>query len=308
MSDSMRPNTRVALPEAPPEPRPISFGEALSRIWQGLRETWRQLRAHMSFWTIVGAAAVLSTVYYFVFAESLYDSKVIITIQNKSSIPTGSVLGGMFGSVAGSSQTQQLYEYIDSMDMLKILDRQFRLRELYSSSARNPFWRLWSPDRDDRFLDFYQNMLEIEPDTTNSIISIDVLDYDPHRAQNMAAQIVAQSQQFMNQQSAIMQAQTMKYAQTELENSVKAVQAAKLPQERTVAELRLTAAQQGLATATGVANQQQIFVIPISLPSLPTDTTRPERLLDIAAITLIAAISYLVGFLMWANVRDHRNA
>ncbi|HEY8697272.1 MAG TPA: hypothetical protein VIM02_06610 [Rhizomicrobium sp.] len=308
MSDSMRPNTSVALPEAPPEPRPISFGEALSRIWQGLRETWRQLRAHMSFWTVVGAAAVLSTVYYFVFAESLYDSKVIITIQNKSTIPTGSVLGGMIGSVAGSSQTQQLYEYIDSMDMLKILDRQFRLRELYSSSARNPFWRLWSPDRDDRFLDFYQSMLEIEPDTTNSIISIDVLDYDPHRAQNMASQIIAQSQQFMNRQSAIMQAQTMKYAQTELENSVKAVQAAKLPQERTVAELRLTAAQQGLATATGVANQQQIFVIPISLPSLPTDTTRPERLLDIAAITLIAAISYLVGFLMWANVRDHRNA
>jgi capsule polysaccharide export protein KpsE/RkpR len=304
----MRPSPSVALPEGPAEPRPISVGDALIRIWQGLRDTWRQLRAHMSFWTIVGAAAVLSTVYYFVFAESLYDSKVIITIQNKSPITSGSVLGGMFGSVAGSSQTQQLYEYIESMDMLKILDRKYHLRQLYSSPSRNPFWRLWSPDRDDRFLDFYQNMMEIEPDTTNSIISIDVLDYDPHRAQSIASDIVAQSQQFMNQQSSIMQAQTMRYAQTELENSVKAVQAAKLPQEHTVAELRLTAAQQGLATATGVANQQQIFVIPISVASLPTDTTRPERLLDIAAITLITAISYLVGFLMWANVRDHRNA
>lgn len=308
MPDSMRPSPSVVLPEAPAEPRPISVGDALTRIWQGLRDTWRQLRAHMSFWTIVGAAAVLSTVYYFVFAESLYDSKVIITIQNKSPITSGSVLGGMFGSVAGSSQTQQLYEYIESMDMLKILDRKYHLRQLYSSPSRNPFWRLWSPDRDDRFLDFYQNMMEIEPDTTNSIISIDVLDYDPHRAQSIASDIVAQSQQFMNQQSSIMQAQTMRYAQTELENSVKAVQAAKLPQEHTVAELRLTAAQQGLATATGVANQQQIFVIPISVASLPTDTTRPERLLDIAAITLITAISYLVGFLMWANVRDHRNA
>jgi len=306
--DSIGPSSGTALSETQVEPRPISFGEALRRVWEGLWDTWRQLRAHLSFWTIVGAAAVLSSIYYFVFAESLYESKVIITIQNKSAISAGSVLGGMFGSVAGTSQTQQLYEYVTSMDMLKVLDKQFHLRQLYSSSSRNPFWRLWSPDRDDRFLDFYQNMMEIEPDTTNSIISIDVMDYDPHRAQAIAEKIVAQSQEFMNEQSAVMQAQTMKYAQTELENSVKAVQAAKLSQERTVAELRLTAAQQGLATATGVANQQQIFVIPISVPSYPTDTTRPERLLDIGAITAIAAISYLVGFLMWANVRDHRNA
>jgi capsule polysaccharide export protein KpsE/RkpR len=250
---------------------------------------------------------VLSSVYYFVFAESLYDSTAIVSVQNKGSA-TSSVLGGILGSAAAGSQVEQLYEYIISPDMLKLLDNKFHLRKTYASSERNPFWRLWWPSSDEAFLNFYRNMIDIQPDTTNSIITIDAMDYDAHRAQDIAAEIVAQSQKFMNTQSAIMQAQTMKYAQDELRNAVKAVQAAKIPYEQTVAELRLTAAQSGLATATGLANAQQTFVLPVSKPSYPTYTTRPERLLDIAGIALVVAVGYAVGFLMWANVRDHRKA
>jgi capsule polysaccharide export protein KpsE/RkpR len=256
---------------------------------------------------VVIGAIVLSSVYYFVFAESLYDSTAIVSVQNKGSA-TSSVLGGILGSAAAGSQVEQLYEYIISPDMLKLLDNKFHLRKTYASSERNPFWRLWWPSSDEAFLNFYRNMIDIQPDTTNSIITIDAMDYDAHRAQDIAAEIVAQSQKFMNTQSAIMQAQTMKYAQDELRNAVKAVQAAKIPYEQTVAELRLTAAQSGLATATGLANAQQTFVLPVSKPSYPTYTTRPERLLDIAGIALVVAVGYAVGFLMWANVRDHRKA
>jgi capsule polysaccharide export protein KpsE/RkpR len=148
-------------------------------------------------------------------------------------------------------------------------------------------------------------MIDVLPDTTNGLITVDVLDYDAHRAQAMANEIMLQSQHFINWQSAVMQAQTMKFAQNELEKAVKAVADAKIPYEREVAELRLTSAQQGLATATGIANQQTIFVIPISQPAFPTYTTRPQRILDIVGIALMVSIAYAVGFLMLANVRDH---
>jgi capsule polysaccharide export protein KpsE/RkpR len=294
-----------------PNARQIGTGggrsDVLGRLWRQFRETWRQILSRISFWTIIGAAVALSSVYYFAFAESLYDSTTIISVQNKGSAST-SVLGGILGSAAGGSQVEQIYQYIISPDMLKLLDGKFHLRKTYASSERNPFWRLWWPSSDEAFLNFYRNMVDIQPDTTDSLITIDVLDYDAHRAQAIAVEIVAQSQKFMNYQSVIMQAQTMKYAQDELGNSVKAVQAAKIPYEQTVAELRLSAAQSGLATATGLANAQQTFIIPVSRPSFPTYTTRPERLLDIAGIALMAAIGYAVSFLMWANVRDHRKA
>jgi capsule polysaccharide export protein KpsE/RkpR len=295
------------ISEGQAAPGGIGFGELLGRFWEQFRETWRQILGRLSFWTVIAAAVCLSTVYYFVFAESMYVSSSIITVQNKSSA-SSSLLGGFLGSTAGGSQVQQLYDYIESPDMLKILDQKFHLRSTYASSDRNPFWRLWFPASDDEFLHFYQNMLDVEPDTTNGLLSIDVLDYDPHRSQAIAREIVAQTQKFMNAQASLMQTQTMTYARDELGNAVKAVQVAKIPYEQTVAELRLSAAQSALATATGLANQQQVFVIPVATPSYPTDTTRPQRLLDIATITLVVAVAYAVSFLMWSNVRDHRKA
>jgi capsule polysaccharide export protein KpsE/RkpR len=304
VSDTLRATSRVR-PESPPARRRATAGELPGRLWRQFRETWRQILGRFSFWTVVALSICLSTIYYFAFAESLYDSQTILSIQNKQSSST-SLLGGILGTSAGGSQIEQLYQYVISPDMLALLERKFHLRKLYSSPERNPFWRLWWPSSDESFLSFYRNMVDVQPDTTNGMITIDVLGYDAHQAQAMASEILLQSQRFINGQSALMQGQTMKFARNELENAVKAVAAAKLPYEREVAELRLSAAQSGLATATGAANAQTIFVIPISKPNFPTYTTRPERLLDIAGIALMVAIGYAVSFLMLANVRDHR--
>ena len=279
-------------------------------IWSSLRETWNRLRLRVSFWSVVGTAAVISTIYYFVFAESLYDSQTIFSIQNKSSTASGvsSILGSALGTSGTASESQQVYEYIYSMEMLRTLDKQFHLRDSYSSSERNPFWRLWWPSIDEDFLWFYQFMVQIDSQSDVGIMTIDVLDYDRNRAHEMGKTIVVESEKFMNRINATMQAQTMRFAQAELQNSVKAVQSAKNPQEQAVAEMRLSAAQQALAAAEGAANQQQVFIVPISAPSLPTETTKPERLFDILTITFVTGVIYAVGFLMWSNVRDHRRA
>jgi capsule polysaccharide export protein KpsE/RkpR len=279
-------------------------------VWSSLTDTWNRMRVRVSFWTFVGTAALLSTVYYFVFAESLYDSQAIISVQNKSATAAGvsSILGSTLGTGASTSQLEQVQEYIDSMEMLKILDKQYHLRKIYSSPSRNPFWRLWWPDTDEDFLWFYQYMVQIDNQTDIGIMTIDVLDYDKTRAHAIASTIVSESEKFMNGINTIMQAQTMKFAEVELQAAVKAVEEAKDPQTQAVAEMRLTAAQQALASAEGAANQQNVFIVPISAPSMPTETTSPERLFDIVSITFIAGVVYAVAFLMWSNVRDHRKA
>lgn len=306
MPDSYARTSPGALPVGR-KPAAGHTGDVFGHVWRQFLETCRRIASRLSFWTFMAATVGLSTIYYFVFAESLYDSTTIVSVQNKSSMSSGasSILGGVLGSAVGASQVEQLYQYIISPDMLKVLDKKFHLRKTYSSSERNPFWRLWWPSSDDAFLRFYQNMVEIQPDTTDSLITIDVLDYDAKRSQAIAQEIIAQTQRFVNAQSALMQSQTMKFARDELGNSVRAVQTAKIPYEQQVAEIRLSAAQTALASAAGAANAQQIFIMPVATPNLPTNTTRPERLLDIAGISLVLAIAYAVGFLMWANVRDH---
>jgi capsule polysaccharide export protein KpsE/RkpR len=279
-------------------------------IWSSLRETARRVGLRISFWSVVGTAALLSSIYYFVFAESLYDSQAIISIQNKGATATGasSLLGSALGGVGSASESTEVYQYIYSMEMLRVLDKQYHLKDTYASTDRNPFWRLWWPSVDEDFLWFYQYMVAINSQTDVGIMTIDVLDYDRRRAHAINDTIVAEAEKFMNKMNATMQGQTMRFARTELENAVKAVRIAKDPQEQAVAEMRLSAAQQALATAEGAANQQSVFIVPISAPSLPTETTKPERLFDIVTITFITALVYAVGFLMWSNVRDHRKA
>jgi capsule polysaccharide export protein KpsE/RkpR len=275
-----------------------------------LRETAGRLSLRLSFWSVIGGVALLTSGYYFGFAESLYDSQSTISIQNKASVSSGvsSILGSSLGGGASSSQTTETNEYILSMEMLRILDKQYHLRDSYSSSDRNPFWRLWWPSVDEDFLWFYQYMVLIDAQTDTGIMTIDVLDYDRHRAHEIDQTIVSEAEKFMNQMNATMQGQTMKFASNELENAVKAVRSSKDAQELAVAEMRLTAAQQALAAAEGAANSQQVFIVPISAPSLPTETTKPQRLFDVLSITFVAALVYAVGFLMWSNVRDHRKA
>jgi len=291
--------------------------QGLAGVWgvgkafgASLGDTAQRLSTRISFWSVIGTVALLSSVYYFVFAESLYDSQAIISIQNKATVSSGvsSILGSSLGGGASASESTETTQYIYSMEMLRTLDKDFHLRDLYSSSARNPFWRLWWPSVDEDFLWFYQYMVQLDSQADVGILTIDVLDYDRHRAQAINQKIVSEAERFMNQMNATMQAQTMKFARSELVNAVKAVKTAKDPQELSVAEMRLTAAQQALAAAEGAANQQQVFIVPISAPSLPTETTKPERLFDVLSITFITALVYAVGFLMWSNVRDHRKA
>ena len=279
-------------------------------IWSSLKVTFERIGQRISFWSVVGVAALLSAVYYFAFAESLYDSQAILSIQNKGSAPSGvsSILGSALGTSGTAAQSQQIYDYIYSMEMLRTLDKKYHLRALYGSSERNPFWRLYWADTDENFLWFYQHMVELDSEADVGIMTIDVLDYDKARSHQIAETITQESEKFINDINTKMQTQTMRFARTELDSAVKAVQGSKNPQEQAVAEMRLTAAQQALASAEGAANQQTIFIVPISAPSLPTETTEPQRIFNIITITVLTALIYAVGFLMWSNVRDHRKA
>jgi capsule polysaccharide export protein KpsE/RkpR len=102
-----------------------------------------------------------------------------------------------------------------------------------------------------------------------------------------------------------MRTATVKYAQEQFASAMRAVETAQ-PYQQAVAEAELSAAQQGMASASGIANQQQTFLVPVSNPVTPSDTAYPDRLVDEAAVLLAAAVFYMIGYLLLSNVRDHR--
>jgi capsule polysaccharide export protein KpsE/RkpR len=275
-------------------------------IASGVRKTFDWLG---SFWTVVPAAGLVGFIYLFGFTDSLYQSQTILDLQNSgsSSISLGSLGSNLLGSAGSTTQSGAVVQYIQSPDLLKILDRQFHLRQIYSDKSHSLFWRLDPDASDEDFLSYFQQMVTVSQDSTTLLITVNVLDYDPQRAQKICQAIVKASQGFVNSMTSQMQIATLKYARLQLATATKAVETAQ-PYERSVAEMELTAAQQALVTAQGLANQQQSFLLPVQIPNYPTDTTDPDRLVDEAIILLASAGIYLAAHLLLANARDHRRA
>jgi capsule polysaccharide export protein KpsE/RkpR len=283
---------------------------ALQKIKSGVRMTASWLAELGSFWTVVPAVGLIGFIYLYGFCDNLYQSTSIVDLQNASSASSSlsSLMGSsLLGASAGSSESGAVVQYIQSPDILKLLDKQFHLKNIYSSKEHSLFWRLDPDASDEDFLSFYQQMVTVSQDSTTLLITVNVLDYDAARAQKIANAIIQFSQKFVINMTLQMQVATLKYAQTQLQDATKAVETAQ-PYERPIAEMELTAAQTALVAAQGLANQQQSFLIAVQVPNYPTDTEDPDRLVAEASILLASAGFYLVAHLLLANVRDHRRA
>jgi capsule polysaccharide export protein KpsE/RkpR len=278
-------------------------------VASGVRRTADWLAELTSFWTIVPVAGLIGFIYLYGFTDSLYQSQSVVDLQNASSASSslGSLTGSILGSSAGSSESGAVVQYIQSPDILKLLDKQFHMKQSYASKDHSLFWRLDPDASDEDFLSFYQQMVTVSQDSTTLLITVNVLDFDAKRAQAICDAIVQLSQKFVVNMTMQMQVATLKYAQTQLTVATKAVETAQ-PFERPVAEMELTAAQQALVAAQGLANQQQSFLIAVQVPNTPTDTGDPDRLVAEATILLASSALYLIAHLLLANVRDHRRS
>ena len=285
--------------------------ETVGQLSAGIRQLFGWLARKLTFWTVVPIVGIVGFVYLYAYSDSLYQSSAVVALQNSSATSSSlsTLMSGssLFGSSGSTTQSGAVVSYIQSLDLLKILDKKFHLRQLFSSPQHSPFWRLDANASDEDFLTFYQQMVTVSQDSTTLLVTINVLDYDANRAQQICNAIIAASQQFVNSMSAVMSNATLKYAKTQLQIATKAVETAQ-PYERSVAEMELTAAQQGLVSAQSLANQQQSFLITVDAANLPTDETVPDRLVDEALILLAASALYMIAHLLLANVRDHRRA
>ncbi|HEX3663890.1 MAG TPA: hypothetical protein VHU23_01480 [Rhizomicrobium sp.] len=283
---------------------------ASKQLSHGTRQFFSWLGGRFTFWTVVPIIGLVGFIYLYGYTDSLYQSSAVVTIQNSSSTSASlsTIVGSsLFGSTAGSTQSGAVVAYIQSQDLLKSLDKQFHLRQLYAAPNHSPFWRLDTDASDEDFLSFYQQMVTVSQDSTTLLITINVLDYDAARARTICNEIIKDAQKFVNNMSGVMSGATLKYAKDQLTAATKAVETAQ-PYERSVAEMELTAAQQGLVSAQSLANQQQSFLITVNAPNYPTDATDPDRLVEEAMILLGSSVLFMIAHLLLANVRDHRRA
>jgi capsular polysaccharide transport system permease protein len=176
--------------------RPRILGQ-LARL-TGLINIW--------FWAIVGLPTLIAAVYFFGIASSLYLSEVKFIVHAPAKMQLGGI-GALLSSAAstpGIEDTYAISDFIMSRDAVSKLDADANLRLLFGrrdgdllsrfpgvlSFGRNDFEALYKA---------YSRFVAVEIDSQSGIATIDVKAYRPEDAQKIARNLIAYSEQLVNE-------------------------------------------------------------------------------------------------------------
>lgn len=171
------------------------------------------------FWMVM-LPVLLAALYYAVIAADRYVSESIISVKDSGGVAASAVTGIatlLTGTNTGSrEETLYLQEHIHSMDMLKHLDDKFNLRAAYGAEKLDPIYRLWGGTSQEWFLEYYRNRVEVVFDDINGLLTVRVEGFDPAFAHAVNAEILAQSERFINELSHRLARDQLAFAEGEL--------------------------------------------------------------------------------------------
>lgn len=189
------------------------------------------LKNHLATW-LVAAPMALAVIYYAVFAADRYVSESIISVR-QSGDASAAAVSGIATLLAGASpqsreETLYLKEYIHSLDMLKYLDAKLDLRRAYGAEKLDLIYRLWGGTSQEWFLTYYRNRVEVLFDDVTGLLTVRVEGFEPDFARAVNAEVLAQSERFVNEISHRLAREQMAFAEGELRRSSERLSGAKL--------------------------------------------------------------------------------
>lgn len=172
---------------------------------------------------IVIAPMALLTVYLVMFSQPRYMSESKVAIKRASEIDSSNLnVGLLLGASNPGSAEDALYlkEYINSPDMLTILDKQLNFHEAFSHSGLDFFYYLPREVTVERFLDYYRHRLSILWDDKNGLLTIQTQGFTPEFALEFNKAILKESERFINELSHHIARDQQQFAESEMHKAL----------------------------------------------------------------------------------------
>ncbi|TWI35734.1 capsular polysaccharide transport system permease protein [Paracoccus sulfuroxidans] len=207
----------VARPAPPQNATPIRPTVAIA---QPRKRHWLLL---ISFIVIVVIPSILWGIYLWTRAEDQYVSSVGFSVHKEDSSPTIDLLGGLAPLAGGSgttSDTDILYEYIRSQDMVEKIDEKLDLRARFSRDWPQDFVFAFNPaGHIEDLTDYWQRQVRVLYDTSTQLITLRISAFSPEDAQEIAQAVFDESSDKINELSAIAREDATRLAGAELEKA-----------------------------------------------------------------------------------------
>ena len=203
-----------ANPVAEPIRRPAQPAKARPRHWAIV----------ISFILMVLAPITASGYYLYEHAVDQYASTLGFTVRSKDVSSAIDILGGLgqaFGGSGGNHDSDILFEYINSQELVAKVDAQLNLRDIFSRHADiDPLLSFDTDGTIEDLTEYWKRMVRVSYDTGSGLIELRVLAFDPAEAKVIAETIYTESSEMINALSAIARNDATRYAQEDMDLSL----------------------------------------------------------------------------------------
>jgi len=210
------------VPEEPPKlrpvpPRPVS--EPLDYpVAKRSRARVRHWAVLFSFVLLVAFPACLWGWYLWQRAADQYASRVAFSVRAEETSAAVELLGGVTElSGASSTDTDILYDFLQSQALVQRIDAELDLRAIWSRVPveRDPVFAYQAPGTIEELLKHWRRMVQIGYDSATGLIDLRVLAFDADDAQAIALAIARESSAMINTLSVAAREDAIGYARDE---------------------------------------------------------------------------------------------
>lgn len=166
--------------------------------------------------------------YLYTVAAPQYASTVGFAVRKEEVSSSLEILGGITQlSGSGSSDTDILYEFIQSQELVGKVDAALDLRAMYSKPDFDPVFALDPEGSVEDLVDYWNRIVRIFYDSSTQLIELRVTAFAPDDAQAVTREIFDQSSRMINDLSAIAREDATRYAREELDRAVERLKEAR---------------------------------------------------------------------------------
>jgi len=175
-------------------------------------------------------APLSASVYYlYEISHDQYTSQVGFTVRSEDISSAQSLLGSLssFSGGSSSSDTDILYEFIQSQTMVQRVNSRIDLTTIYSVPEFDPVFAYDPEGKFEDLLKYWQRMVKISHASGSGLIELRIHAFRPEDALAIAEIIVDESSIMINELSDIARIDTTRYAEEDLALSLERLKVAR---------------------------------------------------------------------------------